>query len=164
MFGGSVLKGVIDMFRVFTSVLAISIAMILTAGCQEEQATPSEKMDRLAAAENRDLKAQLEAQKKQCGDEKTKEEAKSQAQIKKLEDEIKNLNTKLASQKKNLEGQLQDLSKQFNDCRSMKAAEMQKESDKQVWDMVIEFAQKNEELTAEVNQLKAELAKAKAGK
>jgi uncharacterized small protein (DUF1192 family) len=142
-------------------VLAISMAILWAGGCQEEQASSGEKMARLTALENKDLQAQLQAEKKKCGDDMSKAQAKSQTEIKKREDEIKNLDAQLAAEQKNRNDEVQDLKKQLDECGKIKSAEMQKASDKEVWDIVTDLTQKNAELIAEVDRLKAELAKTK---
>jgi predicted nuclease with TOPRIM domain len=148
----------------YMAVLAISMIILWAGGCQEEQASPDVKMARLTALENKELQAQLQAEKKKCDDDINKinnEKAQLQAEIKKRDDEIKNLNAQFAAGSKNLNDEFRDIQKQLDECQQVKSVEMQKESDKEVWGMVTDLAQKNEELTAEVERLKAELAKAK---
>ena len=149
------------MKKMCVAVLAISMAIFWAGGCQEEQASSGEKMARLIALENKELKVQLEAQKKKCDDDMSKAQAKSQTEIKKREDEIKKLDAQLAAEQKNRNDEVQNLKKQLDECEQTKSAEMQKAADKTVWDMVTDLGQKNAELSAEVDRLKAELAKTK---
>jgi predicted nucleic acid-binding Zn-ribbon protein len=123
-------------------VLAISMAILWAGGCQEEQVSPDLKTARLMAVENRDLRAQL------------------QAETKKFNDEIQNLKTQLQKQDdqiKNLKGQLAQCEK----ARDAKIEEIKNGLEEQYMGFMTYVANTNSELSVEVERLKAELAKVK---
>ena len=102
MFLSRVLKGATDMIRAYAIVLIISTAAVWTAGCQEEQVSSGDKMARLMALENRELKAQL------------------QAEIKNRDNEIQNLKDKTKKQ----DDEIKNLSEQLSRCEKASNAKM----------------------------------------
>ena len=79
------------MKKTCAAVLAISMAILWAWGCQEEQVSSDVKQSRLIAAENGDLKTQL------------------QQETKKRDDEIKNLKTQLQTEKEKLNADMNNL-------------------------------------------------------
>jgi predicted RNase H-like nuclease (RuvC/YqgF family) len=145
MFLSRVLKGATDMIRAYAIVLIISTAVVWTAGCQEEQASPDVKTARLIAVENRELKAQL------------------QAEIKNRDNEIQNLKDKTKKQ----DDEIKNLAEQLSQCEKAsdaKIEKIQKDMGEQNISFITNLVDKNSELTTEVERLKAELAKAKGEK
>ena len=114
--------------------LAIAAAVVIGAlggGCQEEQASQDVKLHRLIAVENRQLKAEIENLKKQIEEQKQ--------EIAKCEQEKQ----KITQHSREIEGrQTGEIIGQFKNVMSA-------------------TIKKNAELRAEIEQLKAELAKLK---
>ncbi|MHC4499248.1 MAG: hypothetical protein ACYS9T_03840 [Planctomycetota bacterium] len=123
-----------------TYLLAVSIVVgiILITGCQEQNlpdAAPSEKMSRLIAAENMDLKKQIEEQEKVHAKEMQKQE--------KLLDRC--LTDKKALEKRTKK----EIERQVNEIVSVVIAKN------------AELRQENKSLKAQIDELKRELDKAK---
>jgi hypothetical protein len=140
-------------------VLIISIATVWTGGCQEEQ-TPDMRQARLIAMENKELKAQLLAEAKKREDEIKNLKAQCQAEAKKQDDQMKNLKEQI----KKRDNDIEQYAQQLAECEQIKSEEMQKAADKEVWGMVMDLSQKNEQLLAENERLQAELDKMKGQK
>jgi cytochrome c553 len=180
------------MKKIFGAVLAISMVAVWAGGCQEEQASSSDKMVRLEAVENRDLQSQLQAEKKKKDDEiknlntqsqtemkkkdddikKLNEQLKkaqaltqtqtsaqaslTQAEIAKRDDQIKELNAKLQAQMKKCDEDVRSVSKQLEQCENTRDERVAKEIDKQCEETVSSLMDWTVELTAEIEQLKAD--------
>ena len=135
------------MKKTCAAVLAISMAMVWMGGCQEEQASSDVKQSRLIAAENGDLKAQL------------------QQETKKRDEEIKNLKTQLQTEKEKLNADMNNLSKQLAKCVQERQAALDKaeKESKKLSEMITEetimpLMKETGELKAEIAKLKAELS------
>lgn len=142
------------MKKTFVSTLIVSIVVIWSTGCQKEESTGVQNHRQLVL-ENKELKAQLKEEAE--GVKHIKEQC--LAESKKLEDEIKRLEKQYDSEIKKKDDEIKQCTEQLSQCAQIKSTEMQKEADKQVWDMVTKLGQANDELSAEVERLKAELAK-----
>jgi Skp family chaperone for outer membrane proteins len=185
------------MKRAYTMVLAIITAIVFTGGCQEEQVSSNVSLHRLIAAENRELKAQLQQETKKHDEEiknlktqlqtetkkrddeiktlktqlqtKTKkrdDEIKTlktqlQTKTKKRDDEIKTLKTRLQTETKKRDDDVQNLRKQLDQCEMSSDKKMNEEGERQCEKLVSDLMDGNTELTAEVEQLKNEMAKIK---
>ena len=177
------------MTRAIAAVLAISMAILCAGGCQEEQASSGDKMARLMAVENKDLKAQLQAEKKKKDDEiknlntqLTKlhaEIAKKDAEIsnisepfKKTEEslwaeitrrgeETKQLVEQCQTEMKQRDNDLRIIREQLGQCTQARNDKVQEEADNQCKGAVSALDDWNSELKEEVERLKAELAKVK---
>ncbi len=200
------LKGVTDMIRTYAAVLIISMAVVWTGGCQEEQVSSGDKMARLEAAENKDLQSQLQAENKLRNDEIKNLKTQLQTETKKRDDEIKDLKTKLQTETKRKDDEIKKLSEQLKKAqapipaevakrdneiqnlkdeakrqdnnvkniaeqlslcekaRDAKMEEVQKSMGDRYISFITDLTNKDAELTAEVERLKAELAKAKGEK
>jgi Ni/Co efflux regulator RcnB len=154
------LKGLAEMTKTITCILIISFVMVWSTGCQEQGAAEDQGR-RLLVLENRELKTQLKEEAKKQDEEIKSIKEQSLAESKKRDDEVNKLENQHQDELKKREDALKQCNEELSQCEQIKSAEMQKESDKQVWDMVSELGQKNDELTAEVERLKAELVKAK---
>jgi uncharacterized small protein (DUF1192 family) len=154
------LKGLVDMRKTFAGILIISIAIIWTAGCQEQGSAEVQK-HRLVVLENRELKTQLKEEAKKQDEEIKSVKEQFRVESKKRDDEIKKLEKQHQIELEKRDNETKQIARQLAECEQIKSAEMQKEADKQIWDFVTELGQKNDELTAEVERLKAELAKVK---
>jgi DNA repair exonuclease SbcCD ATPase subunit len=116
----------------------------------------TEKKKRDDAIKN--LNTQLQAEKKKYDDDISKVKAQ-------LQDEIKNLKEQSLVQIAKQDKEIQQFSDQLTQCEQIKSAVMQREAAvKEVWGLVMDLGHKNAELSAEVDRLKAELAKAKGEK
>ncbi len=196
MFRDISLKGVTDMIRTYAVVLIISVAVIWTGGCQEEQASSGDKMARLTAVENRDLQSTLQAEKQKKDEEIKNLNTQFQAEMKKKDDEIKKLSEQLKKaqaliqtqasaqasltqaeikkrdneiqnlkdEAKRQDDEIKNIEEQLSQCKKVRDAKMediQKELGDQYMSVMTNLAEKNSELMAEVDQLKAELASTK---
>jgi hypothetical protein len=145
------------MKKTCAAVLAISMAILWVGGCQEEQASPGEKMARLEAVENRELKAQFQ-----------KEKAQLQQETKKRDEEIKNLKTKLQTETEKRDADKQKFAEQLAKCEQEKQAMLEKMADeilsqaeKVSEQTILDFANENNGLKADNDRLKKELAACK---
>jgi len=156
------------MEKMCAAILVIGMAMLWTGGCQEEQASPDVKTARLIAAENRDLKTQLQQEAKKRNEEIKNLNAQMQTETKKRDDEIKNLKTQFQTEKEKLNADADNLSKQLAKCVQERQAALDKteegiknRSEEITEEMVVPLMNEAGELKAEIAQLKAELAKTK---
>ena len=136
------LKGMVNMMRNLAILMAcVSIAWV--GGCKEEQQeTSNPKMTRLIAVENKELKEKL------------------QAETEKFNDEIRNLKTLLQQQ----DDQIKNLSQDLTLCaqvRDAKTDEIRKELIGDYEHALNILVDRNSELMAEIERLKADLAKIK---
>ena len=174
MFHNSALKGATDMIRAFAAILVVCMVVVWTGGCQEEQVSSDVKQSRLIAAENGDLNRQLQQETKKRDDEIKNLNAQSQVEMKKKDEEIKKLSeqlkkaqassqaeiTKRDDEIKNIEDQLSQCKK----ARDAKMEDVQKDLGDRYIGLITDLTNKPSELTAEVERLNAELAKAKGEK
>jgi hypothetical protein len=166
------------MMKILAAVVIACVAILGAGGCQEEQASSGDKMTRLLAVENKELKEQSQADIKKRDDEikslkaqikKLDEESKGfdkrlQADLNKRDDEIKNLNAQLQAQTKKLDDDIQAVSKQLEQCEQTTGDKIQKEVEKSCGDTVKSLMDWNTELVAEVEQLKAKSSDANSEK
>jgi predicted nucleic acid-binding Zn-ribbon protein len=155
-------------------VLAISMAILLAGGCQDEQASSDVRQSRLAAVENRELKTQCQQETKKRDEEIKNLNTQMQTEKKKRDDKIEDLKTQLENLKKQLQAEakkgddkIKDLAEQLSQCKKAndaKIEEIQKDMRERNIAFITELVNKNSELTTEVERLKAELAKAKGEK
>jgi len=183
------MQGAIDMKKVLAVVFMVSMATIWTGGCQEEQVSSDVKQSRLRAAENGDLKVQLQVEKKKRDDEiiNLKAEAKKRddeiinlkAEAKRRDDEIKNLKFQIQAEIDKRDNEVKDIvsqcqtemnqrdaviqltRKQLGECAQTRDEKLQEEADKQCKESISAMNDWNSELKDEVERLKAELAKIK---
>ena len=126
----------------YKTILAIILAMVFTGGCREKQGS-EEKLYRLIAAENRELKEQL------------------QIETKKGEDEIKNLKMQLKNEKERLGADIESLTKQLKECRQRTDEKIEEQMKKYCEDAISQLMDWNQNLIAEIERLRDELAKIK---
>jgi len=163
------------MTRAFAAVLAISMAIVWTGGCQEEQTSSDVKQSRIIAAENGDLNRQLQQETKKRDDEiknlkaqlqtETNEiknlKTQLQTEISKRDDEIKGIVGQCQTEMNQRDAVIQLTRKQLGECAQTRIDKLQEEADKQCKDSISAMNDWNSELKDEVDRLKAELAKAK---
>lgn len=135
------------MKKTYTAILVIITALVFAGGCREQQSSSDAKMHRLIAAENRELKEKLEAEKKKRDDEIKKLEAQFQAELKKRDDDMSRLAEQLA---------------QCEQARQNVTKSREKEQER-LESLTSALNDWNKELTIEVKQLKEELANCKGG-
>ncbi len=148
------------MKRAYIIISAIVIAMVFTMGCRDKQGS-DERMYRLIANENRDLKERLQAETKKRDDEIRNIQKKMQAEIKKRDDEIQNLKTQCQNEKRKLNDDIENLADQLEDCVKTTDEKIKEQMKKYCEDTVSQLMDWNTELTAENEQLKTELTKIK---
>jgi septal ring factor EnvC (AmiA/AmiB activator) len=129
------------------AILIIIAAMIFAGGCMEEQASSDSKIHRLIAAENRELKEKLEAEKK------------------KRDDEIKKLETQFRAEMLKRDDDMNRLTEQLAQCEQARqnVIKSRKQEQERLESMISALNDWNKELTIEVKQLKDELANCKGG-
>ncbi|MGD0077091.1 MAG: hypothetical protein ABSB91_00535 [Sedimentisphaerales bacterium] len=132
-----------------TRVGCATVTMIMIGlwawGCQEQQ-TPDIRAARLAVIENKELKAQMQAETKKRDDEIQKLKEQIQADIKKHNSEIQNIS---------------DLLAQCERDRTAGLKEQEKLQKEQIESVLTGVMQENQKLTAEIERLNAEIAKLK---
>jgi exonuclease VII large subunit len=167
------------MKKTCAAVLAISMAILWAGGCQEEQVSSDVKQSRLIAAENRDLKTQLQQETKRRDEEIKNLNSQMQTETKKRDDEIKNLKTeakkqdeaisslekRLQTEKEKLNADADNLSKQLAKCVQERQAaldrvnmEIKKQSEEITEGAIIPLMKETGELKTEIARLKAELS------
>lgn len=114
-------------------ILTVSAAILLAGGCQEEQATPGEKMARLTAAENRNLQTQLQAGTKKKDDE-----------IKKISEQLEKAQSSNNAEITKRDGEIKKLSEQLQKAQASSQAEITRRDD--------EIKQLNTKLQAEIKK------------
>jgi chromosome segregation ATPase len=147
------------MKKTCAAVLAIGMAILWAGGCQEEQASSGDKMARLMALENRDLKTQLQQETKKRDDEIKNLKTQFQAEMKKRDDEIKNLKTQFQVEMKKRDD-VNRLTEKLAQCEQakQKSIKAQEEEQKRLESLISDWMDGNTELVAKVEQLKAELS------
>ncbi len=146
------------MKKTYAAVLAISMAILCAGGCQEEQASPDIKQSRLMAAENRDLKTQLQQETKKKDEEIKKLKTQLQTETKKQKEQSE-------TEKEKLNADVDNLSKQLAECVQEKQA-MQDKAEQDIEKLSGELSEgvvtpilnDMEKLKAENARLKEELA------
>jgi Skp family chaperone for outer membrane proteins len=114
-------------------------------GCEGQQ-TPDMRTARLMAIENKELKAQMQAETKKRDDEIQKLEGQIQAEINKHNDDVQSLSNQLA---------------QCEHDRTEGIKESEKKQQEQTQSVLTGVIQENQKLTAEIERLNAEIAKLK---
>jgi translation initiation factor 6 (eIF-6) len=132
-----------------TRVATIAAVMVITGaglwGCEGQKAEDA-KAGRLAVIENKELKAQMQAEMKKRDDEIQKLKEQIQADIKKHNDEVQSLSNMLA---------------QCEHDRTAGIKEMEKKQKEQIDSVLSGVIAENQKLTAEIERLNAEIAKLK---
>jgi cell division protein FtsB len=132
-----------------TMIGAATVIMVMIGvwvwGCQEQQ-TPDMRTARLIAIENKELKAQMQAETKKRDDEIQKLKEQIQADIKKHNSEIQSMS---------------DLLSQCEHDRTVGLKEQEKLQKEQIEKVLTGVMQENQKLTAEIERLNAEIAKLK---
>ena len=162
---GNALKGVTDMTRAYAAVLIISMAVVWTGGCQEEQ-TSDVKQARLIVAEDRETKAQLQAETKKRDDEiknlkaqlqtETNEIKNLKTEISKRDDEIKGIVEQCQIEMKQRDNTIQLTSKQLDQCEKARNERIEEAVKKQCDGAMSTLTDLISELTAENERLKAQ--------
>ena len=133
--------------KVVCAAVTMTIIGLWVWGCQEQETqTPDERTARLIALENKELKAQMQAEKKERDDEIQKLKEKIQADTKKYNDEVQSISDILA---------------QCEHDRTEGIKETKQKQKEQAEKMFTEVIKENQKLTAEVRRLNAEIAKLK---
>jgi Flp pilus assembly protein TadB len=132
-----------------TMIGAATVIMVMIGvwvwGCQEQQ-TPDMRTARLMAIDNKELKAQMQAETKKRDDEIQKLKEQIQADIKKHNSEIQNIS---------------DLLAQCERDRTVGLKEQEKLQKEQIERVLSGVIAENQKLTAEIERLNAEIAKLK---
>ena len=119
------------MTRVYWAFLAIGAMMMWAVGCQEEQVSSDVKQSRLIAAENGDLKTQLQQEAKKHDEEIKNLNTQMQTETKKQDDKITNLKTQLQTEAKKRDEEIKNL----NSFRSLEIAiRYEIERQKKMWE------------------------------
>jgi hypothetical protein len=97
-------------------IIAFVFSLMLNAGCQEEQNLSNDKRSRLIAAENLELKKDLEKCRTELKQQKQLFQSSQKESKKQSEDmlvQLMNLNSKLRKENKELKAQLEEVKKQL---------------------------------------------------
>ena len=166
------------MKKTCAAILVISMALFWAGGCQEEQVSSGDKMARLTAAENANLKTQIQQEAKKHDEEIEKLNMQMQKEAKQRDDEIKNLNGKIKeltnqfhTEKEKLNADVDNLSKQLAECVQERRA-VQEKAEKDIEKLSEELSEgvvapildDMQKLKTENAQLKAELSNCKGKK
>ncbi|MGA2094445.1 MAG: hypothetical protein ABSH16_13745, partial [Sedimentisphaerales bacterium] len=114
-------------------------------GCEGQQ-TPDMRTARLTAIENKELKAQM------------------QAEMKKRDDEIQKLKEQIQAETKKHNDDVQSISNVLTQCehdRTVGLKETEQKQKEQIESVLTGVIQENQKLTAEIERLNAEIAKLK---
>ena len=131
--------------RVGCATVTMIIIGLWAWGCQEQQA-PDTRTARLAVIENKELKSQMQAEKKKLNDEIQKLKEQIQAEIKKHNDEVQSISNVLT---------------QCEHDRTVGLKETEKLQKEQIESVLSGVIAENQKLTAEIERLNAEIAKLK---
>jgi hypothetical protein len=133
-----------------TKIICAAVTMIIIGlwvwGCQEQQ-TPDERTARLIALENKELKSQMQAEKRERDDEIQKLKEQIQADTKKHNDEVQSISNMLT---------------QCEHDRTVGIKESEKRQREQAELILADIMKENQKLTAEIQQLNAEIVKLKS--
>lgn len=153
------------MKKTCAAVLAISMAILWAGGCQEEQASSGDKMARLTALENKELKTQLQQETKKRDEEIKNLKTQLQTETKKRDDDMGVLEKQFQTEKEKLNADVNNLSKQLAECVQERQAaldkaekDMKKLSENIAEEAVIPLMKEMGELKTEITRLKAELS------
>ena len=138
------------MKKTCAAVLAVSMAILWAGGCQDEQASSDVKQSRLVAAENRDLKTQLQQETKKRDDEIKNLNTQMQTETKKRDDKIENLKTQLQTETKKRDDKIENLKTQLQ-------TEAKKRDD-EIKNLNKQLQTEKEKLNADVDNLSKQLA------
>jgi hypothetical protein len=131
--------------RIGCAIVTIVTIGLLVWGCQEEQ-TPDMRTARLIALENKELKAQM------------------QAEIKKRDDEIHKLKEQIQADTKKHNDEVQNFSDQLAQCehdRTEGIKETERKNKEQIESVLSGVIAENQKLSAEIQKLNEEIAKLK---
>jgi hypothetical protein len=140
-------KGILTMTKTKFGCATVTMVIIglWVCGCQEQQ-TPDTKTARLIALENKELKAQM------------------QAETKKRDDEIQKLKEQIQANTKKHNDEVQSISNVLTQCehdRTEGIKETEQKNKEQIESMLSGVIAENQKLTAEIERLNAEIAKLK---
>ena len=131
--------------RIGCAVVTMLIIGLWACGCQEQQ-TPDTRTARLIAMENKELKAQM------------------QAETKKLDDEIQKLKEQIQAETKKHNDEVQSFSNQLDQCehdRTVGLKETEQKQKEEIENVLSPVIVENQKLSAENERLNAEIAKLK---
>jgi hypothetical protein len=131
--------------RIGCAIVTIVTIGLLVWGCQEEQ-TPDMRTARLIALENKELKAQM------------------QAEIKKRDDEIHKLKEQIQADTKKHNDEVQSISDILAQCehdRTEGIKETERKNKEQIESVLSGVIAENQKLSAEIQKLNEEIAKLK---
>ena len=131
--------------RIVCAMVTMTIIGLWVWGCQEQQA-PDTRTARLIALENKELKAQMQAEKRERDEEIQKLKEQIQADTKKYNDEVQSISDILA---------------QCEHDRTEGIKETERKNKEQIDNVLSGIIAENQKLTAEIQRLNAEIAKLK---
>ena len=133
--------------KVICAAVTMTIIGLWAWGCQEQQTqTPDERTARLIALENKELKAQMQAEKRERDEEIQKLKEQIQADTKKYNDEVQSIS---------------DILTQCEHDRTEGIKETERKNKEQIDNVLSGIIAENQKLTAEIQRLNAEIAKLK---